>query len=593
VADDLLMVHDGPRESLVSAHDARCVRSGIDRGSINPPRRDVLRMITGGASASLARLDLAPTRPVAACRSPLLPLPSDQPTAAGMASTSPSPSPTPSTTPPDSQPRPTVPRRRPSSQYSRRSVVSSFRSPPSLSPSTSLASPALTLHHSSSPALHRQASGSSTSDASTSTAEMKRTLENDAARLQLVLDRKEQDKKASKGRGDVVVGVPTEFGGQGGGEAGMFLKRRKVTTPPGGPSLALSEAASPADAKEGAARPPLDEQDEVSPDPPTVALPSPPDRKSEPDPTSWFGTWTRTVISVDPSKIEQEAGPSAIAHEQAPSTAPTEPNPRAAALRPPPTAATAASQPPASPPAVDQQPANGEVVSRPQSVAQQALAWIPRPVISTVAALPGVRSYAATTVSSPSDYLTLVEPSPVSAPDALPSATVTSSPALAVTAAVHEGHLPAAPGQSLWFWSTPTVAAPPQAVAETSAAAPEANSSTSLPPAPTIDPASTEKATTAESDVARASWFSLLPGSRLTPSEVLPSATAVAPCVSTGPPQEQPAVSITSTAPESTSDPPSIDPASTSVGSSWWGYVPFVGGTPLTIAPAPADSGAS
>lgn len=365
---------------------------------------------------------------------------------------------------------------------------------------------------------------------------MKRTLEADEARLKLVLERKELDKKGKGRAKDDVVGVPTEFGGQGGGEAGMFLKRRKVSGSRGPPPPS-SSSSSP----EEAARATTVGGDETVDLPPPVEPPAavPPD-PSLPPPTaqpSWFGTWTRSASGMAPPA---SSSPTAVASASPPFVQPPQPPspPTDARAAAPPTttpAAPLATTSDASDPApAGRPPATGSGVAA--SVAAQAISWIPKPVVSTVAALPGVRSYVAGSSNGPSPPPAPKPSAPVE-PVPKPAATtqtISTSPvevdrpgeALMSSAAIHEGHLPGAPTPASWFWPASSARAQP--------AGPEAL------PAP------------GPSDL-KAAVREGLPATALSEFAKEPQGGAA-----------------------STPSPAAPPPAQ-----SWWGYVPFVGDAPV------------
>lgn len=417
---------------------------------------------------------------------------------------------------------------------------------------------------------------------------MKRTLETDAARLQLVLDRKELDKRASKGRGDVVVGVPTEFGGEGGGEAGIFLGKRRKATTPRRSSLASKDAGR---AREGSALPPAEPPTTL--DPLTLAP-----LGAMPPPPSWFGTWTRTV-SVETSQGEPvvEARDNIVAAE------PITSNPASRAATTP--ASPSSTIPPALASPVDQTTLPAEAISgsaalalpRPQTLTQQALAWVPRPVISTVAALPLVRSYTAAAVPTTSTEGSNLDKSnfaSTTVPTVLESA---SAPVVGNCAAIHEGHLPAAPGRSSWIWSNPTATpAPilPENEIEGSVTVQKFTSSTNAPAVAAAQASVSQDAVAPLCVTAKPSWLSLLPGPRLIAIEPSSTAENTEPLKSVDldqmtPSEASPVVPETGSTPNATAS-GSVTNAS---GGSWWGYIPFVGGSSLSLTQGPIDSGAS
>lgn len=416
---------------------------------------------------------------------------------------------------------------------------------------------------------------------------MKRALEADeATRLRMEQERREQQ-ESRKGKGREVVGLPTEFGGEGGGEAGIFLgKRRKVQDP----------VATPEDVGKGTGT----AEGPVEPHPtPTVSppLPVPPDPATVPQHLQfnpfWFGTWSRTPSGALKSSTTS-SGPSST---ESPTLEATH---------------SRAAHPSSALPTVDQSPddvassspktdyRSTEIVavdstSRSAAVASAAFAWIPKPVVSTVAALPVVRSYAGKPTNVPS-------PSPTTSSQPLfDSSDIPKEPRDPVNtpvqlpfAAVHEGHLPGQVGSSSWFWSNTTpvkTILPHQASESTSPPSPL----TVIPPPPSqnapIGPSTAVKPTSLDATSlqvlsTKPSWFSLR--------------SYGGPAIPNNPPEEKLGV-LGDTSPQPTVNGPVSEVARTAAskgdeevaqspqgGGSWWSYVPLVG---EGSRPAPLESG--
>lgn len=417
---------------------------------------------------------------------------------------------------------------------------------------------------------------------------MKRALEADeATRSRMEQERREQQ-ESRKGKGREVVGLPTEFGGEGGGEAGIFLgKRRKVQDP----------VAPPVDVGKGAgtAEGPVEPQPSPTVSPP---LPVPPDPASAPQHLQpnpfWFGTWSRTPSGA----LKSSTTSSGPASTESPTLDATH---------------SRAARPSLAVPTVDQLPdddassspktdfrstevAAVDSTSRSAAVASAAFAWIPKPVVSTVAAMPVVRSYVGkpTNVPSPSHTTSsqpLFDTSDISKEPSDPVKT----PVQFQSAAVHEGHLPGQGGSSSWFWFSPTpvkTSLPPQASESTS---PSSSQLTVVQPPPQNAPIGSSTAvkptaldaTSLQPLSTKPSWFSLR--------------SYGGPAIPSNPPEEK-SGALGDTIPQPTSNGPVPEVARAAAfkgdeevaqspqgGGSWWSYVPLVG---EGSRPAPLESGA-